>query len=224
MNEIVDYYNDIAAEYDNGRFNNTYGSFIDHEERRWLNLMSDREEFGRTLEIACGTGRLTEYAHVGIDASREMLAIAKKKHPGKQFLEADAREIPLPAESFDTIYSFHLMMHLPKADIMQIISEAHRLLKPGGRLIFDIPSRKRRKLLRKDRGASWHGSTSLSVKEIEAMADGMFGLEGVFGILFLPIHKMPKRLRKSFQAIDESLCRSRLKEYSSYLLIELRKS
>jgi len=223
-NNVVEYYNRIATEYDNDRFNNTYGKFIDAEERSLLlNLGAGTDLFGKTLEIACGTGRLTEFASVGLDGSSEMLSIAKQKYPQKEFIFSDARKINMSDESFNTIFSFHLLMHLQTSDIQEIIKECYRLLKPGGRLIFDIPSQKRRNFLRKDNSQGWHGATSMSIVQIEDLSKENFRVNSVNGILFLPIHHISKKFRYRLLGFDKFLCKSMLKEYSSYLLFELIK-
>jgi hypothetical protein len=35
--KIIEYYNQLASEYDENRFGNSYGQFIDFQERRILN-------------------------------------------------------------------------------------------------------------------------------------------------------------------------------------------
>src|SRR5918994_4953336 len=55
----------------------------------------------RVLDIGCGTGRLSvalaEHARAkvwGVDASAEMLAVAKEKVPGVAFKQAHAESLP----------------------------------------------------------------------------------------------------------------------------------
>ena len=82
MNQIVEYYDEIAPSYDEDRFNNTYGRFIDTQERKILEqLLSDQELI--IMDLACGSGRLLRYAGIGLDASTEMLQLAKNKFPEK---------------------------------------------------------------------------------------------------------------------------------------------
>lgn len=76
-NEVVAYYDDIADTYDESRFGNSYGEFIDAEERMILDQVFPSDKREKRLEIACGTGRLTNYATYGLDASGEMLAHAE---------------------------------------------------------------------------------------------------------------------------------------------------
>ena len=158
--KIIDYYNNLAPTYDENRFDNTYGHFIDSEERHVLNRLLTGKE-NKVLEIACGTGRLLDYAGYGIDASEKMLTIARQKFPKKDLQQSLGQSTPFNDAYFDAVYSFHLMMHLEQEDIYGIIKESHRILKPKGRLIFDIPSLSRRKLFGREHGNGWHGNTAL---------------------------------------------------------------
>ena len=65
---------------------------------------------GSALDVACGSGKLTaELARiagphsrvVGLDFSPEMLAIAGREHPGIEFMEGDALQLPFADASFD---------------------------------------------------------------------------------------------------------------------------
>jgi ubiquinone/menaquinone biosynthesis C-methylase UbiE len=217
--EIVTYYNELAKKYDQDRFGNSYGKFIDKQERNVLNKLLNNKN-AVVLDLACGSGRLLNFAAIGVDASAEMIAVAKPKFPEKEFYVADADAIPLLQNSIDAIISFHLFMHLDCDKIDGILTEASRVLKQNGRLIFDIPSKKRRQLFNyKSRG--WHGASSMSLKDLNEL--GGFEVKRTFGILFLPIHRFPKVLRPLFTKIDMFLAQSFLKEFSSYLIIELVK-
>lgn len=219
MNEIVHYYNDLAKTYDQDRFDNSYGKFIDSQERKILNkLLINQDE--QILDLACGTGRLLNYASIGVDASAEMIAVAKRKFPEKTFLQNEADTINLAENSVDTIISFHFFMHLDQNKINQVLAESNRILKKNGRIIFDIPSRKRRNLLGYKK-ADWHGASSLNISDLKANPD--FVVKKTYGLLFFPIHRFPVFCRKFFVKLDSFLANSFLKEYSSYLIIVLEK-
>jgi len=221
MNQVIQYYDKIAASYDVGRFGNSYGQFIDTQERKVLNhLAVGQNEF--VLDLACGSGRLLAYADMGLDASTEMLKLANEKFPGKPTLHADADAIPLSSASLDAVISFHFFMHLDRPRIEKILCEIHRVLKGGGRFIFDIPSGRRRKLLGYSAN-TWHGAYSATLEEMNEMVHDKFILKSTHGLLLLPLHRSPKRLRKFFLWLDYHSANSFLKEYSSYLIIELRK-
>jgi SAM-dependent methyltransferase len=220
MSEIINYYDNLAVNYDSDRFANSYGKFIDHQERKILDkLLSKKDEL--VLDLACGSGRLLNYADFGVDGSQEMIKIAKEKYPDKEIFYSDAEKLPFEINSIDTIISFHFFMHLDKEKMIKILSECSRVLRPGGRLIFDIPSSGRRKLIRYSK-EGWHGKFSLSADEIlEMNAD--FDIKSSFGFLIFPIHRFPKKQRMAFLAPDFLLANSFLKKYSSYHVYEMIK-
>jgi ubiquinone/menaquinone biosynthesis C-methylase UbiE len=220
--EVVSYYDTIAQDYDESRFNNSYGRFIDMQERRILDQLIDTSKKTLRLEVACGTGRLTNYATHGLDASSEMMRLARERHPEVEFRQASATETGFPDEMFDIVYSFHLLMHLDEDTIRQIFQEVYRILKPGGRFIFDIPSKKRRHLLH-HRQASWHGGTALSTDDVRQLASEAFCVHRHYGVMLLPVHQLPVRLRKPLQRTDYAMANGWLREYSSYLVFELQK-
>jgi demethylmenaquinone methyltransferase/2-methoxy-6-polyprenyl-1,4-benzoquinol methylase len=65
---------------------------------------------GSALDVACGSGKLTAELGraagdagrvVGLDFSPEMLAIARRDHPGLEFMEGDALNLPFDDRAFD---------------------------------------------------------------------------------------------------------------------------
>ena len=65
---------------------------------------------GSALDVACGSGKLTaELAKlarpggrvVGLDFSPQMLEVARRHHPGIEFIEGDALKLPFEDASFD---------------------------------------------------------------------------------------------------------------------------
>ena len=220
MDEIIHYYNDLAEIYDEDRFNNSYGKYIDSQERVILNkLLNNSGEI--ILDLACGSGRLLNYANIGVDASSKMLEISKAKFPAKEIYLCAAENIPLDNNSVDTIISFHFFMHLDQPSIDKILKECYRILKPNGRIIFDIPSKKRRVLLRY-KSTGWHGAHSSTIAALNQNSN--FNVNQAYGVLFLPIHRFPEFARKLFLKIDLILGNSILKEYCSYIIVEYQKN
>lgn len=97
------------------------------------------------LEIACGTGRVTSYLSeafpqssiTATDLNNDMISYATKrtKLSNVQWQTADAQELPFADESFDLVicqFGFMFMPDKPKA-----FSEAYRVLKPNGHLLFN---------------------------------------------------------------------------------------
>lgn len=107
------------------------------------------------LDIGCGTGDLTLAAKgragakgrvCGVDASPEMIQAARGKAARAgydvEFRLEPVEKLTLPDRSFDVVVSSLMMHHLPEELKREGLTEVHRVLKPGGRLIvvdFDRP-------------------------------------------------------------------------------------
>jgi len=96
----------------------------------------------RVLDVATGPGYVAAAAVrrgasvVGIDFSEAMLAEARGHHPGIDFRSGDAEALPFPEASFDAVVMSFGLLHLARPD--QALAEAHRVLRPGGRLAFTV--------------------------------------------------------------------------------------
>ena len=94
---------------------------------------------GIALDAACGTGRHTEYlaslGHtvIGVDTSREMLALARAKVPDGTFHEADLHGLPLADDSVDLVVCAIALSHV--ADLAPALTELVRVLRPSGHLV-----------------------------------------------------------------------------------------
>lgn len=97
----------------------------------------------RVLEVGCGDGRITLAlsgecsAIVGVDLSDKLIAQAQKRiqdgATNIEFQVMDAERLTFADESFDVIlFPWVLQM---VSDSARALSEAHRVLKPGGRLM-----------------------------------------------------------------------------------------
>jgi SAM-dependent methyltransferase len=174
------------------------------------------------LDLGCGTGRFLEFANYGVDISPEMIRVAKTKFQEKQICEGSVSSIPFPNRYFDVIYCLHVIMHLNKDITESFLEETHKKLKPKGRLVFDFPSKKRRKTVNY-KAKNWHAANQFSIEEIIKISEPNWKLIKYNGILFFPIHRFPNFIRPLFLFIDNFLCHSFLKDYASYIIIELEK-
>lgn len=84
----------------------------------------------RTLDVACGTGFLTQHLQgeiVGLDASEAMIELAEQRVPGAAFLVGDALDLPFDDQSFDRIFTGHFYGHLEDEDRRRFLAEARRV-------------------------------------------------------------------------------------------------
>jgi ubiquinone/menaquinone biosynthesis C-methylase UbiE len=99
----------------------------------------------RTLDLGCGPGAFADLFdgddYVGADLNARYIDHARR-HCRGTFLVSDARRVDLPDGRFDQVLIFGLLHHLSDPDVRAVLSEARRLLVPGGRLlaIEDIPA------------------------------------------------------------------------------------
>jgi len=104
----------------------------------------------RVLDVACGTGLITRLAAApvgangsvaGLDVNAGMLAVARSLAPSNaapvRWYESSAESMPIPDESFDVVLCQLGLQFV--ADRRAALKEMHRVLAPGGRLVFNVP-------------------------------------------------------------------------------------
>jgi ubiquinone/menaquinone biosynthesis C-methylase UbiE len=222
VNEVHEYYESCAKNYNSLRFKNSYGAFLHSQERKYLVKELDIKLVDKTLDLCCGTGRFMEFANYGVDQSNQMISEAKTEHPSKNYFVVDAEAIPFDDRSLNQVYCIHAIMHLSKDKTVKVLNEVNRVLVNQGILIIDFPSKRRRSIFKRKRHG-WHGSNDYSIKELMTIVEPKWKLNSYQGILFFPIHRLPVWIRKYFAYVDSILCSSIFKEYSSYLIVTLEK-
>jgi demethylmenaquinone methyltransferase/2-methoxy-6-polyprenyl-1,4-benzoquinol methylase len=94
------------------------------------------------LDVACGTGRLTEELAraagaqgrvVGVDFSPRMLQEARRRRPKLEWVEGDALSLPFPRASFDAATIAFGLRNLARPE--RGLVEMARVVRPGGRLV-----------------------------------------------------------------------------------------
>jgi len=51
----------------------------------------------------------------------------------------DGRTLPFAADYADEIQTIHFVEHVPRNDVDNMIMDWHRVLKPGGKLVIEVP-------------------------------------------------------------------------------------
>lgn len=149
--EIRDAYRDegVAREYIGRRFQEPLGALLHDRQVAAVRGVLRRTSPGRVLELAPGPARLTvdlagDIGRLGtaVDASLQMLEEARRRlraaqaDGGWKFVQADAFNLPLGGP-FDLVYTFRLIRHFGDEDRRRIYRQLHRVMRPGGRLVFD---------------------------------------------------------------------------------------
>jgi len=103
------------------------------------------------LAIGCGVGRVEKYLAPlvselwAIDVSGEMIRLAGERLAGLsnvRLREVGNRDFlsAFEAERFDLVFSLLVLQHLEREDAFLYLRDAHRVLKPGGRLFTQFPN------------------------------------------------------------------------------------
>jgi ubiquinone/menaquinone biosynthesis C-methylase UbiE len=132
MNEKnLDFFEAIAPERDKWKKKNSY--YWEDVEKLCSFLIPENST---VLEIGCGTGDLLAYINarkkVGIDYSRNMIGIAKKKYPGINFMAMEAGNLNFK-EKFDYVILSNLIGYLE--DIQKVFAELKKVCHPHSKVI-----------------------------------------------------------------------------------------
>ena len=107
----------------------------------------------RVVDFGCGSGGNTVLlanrgAELwGVDISADLIRLAQRRLAvngragGAQFVVGSAHDLPFPDGSVDVLLGIAILHHL---DLALVAKEVHRVLRPGGRAIFQEPVRNSR--------------------------------------------------------------------------------
>lgn len=134
------------SEYHSLAFTSESYSFVHRvrsrlEARRLLRYCEEMPPGARVLDVGCGDGfhlgLLREYGDVtwkieGIDLDARAVAAARAR--GLDAHLGDLADVDLPANSYDVVYTLQTIEHVAHPE--RFLTDIHRLLKPGGRLVI----------------------------------------------------------------------------------------
>jgi SAM-dependent methyltransferase len=113
-------------------------------ERRRALLLGAARPGERVLDLGCGAGRFVAALRdaganpVGVEIAEAALERARRNAPGAdlRLVEPDG-SLPLEHGSVDLVWCSEVLEHV--ADTEQLLLEARRVLRPGGRLLITVP-------------------------------------------------------------------------------------
>ena len=160
----------MASTFDAKRFGGPIGRILLEDQERVLAEFLGDVSGRRILDMATGTGRaalaLARRGAIvtGVDASREMLTVARARAEDAglsiTFAEGDAHALTFPDRGFDDVVCLRMLMHVP--DWRRALGELCRVSR--GRLVFDYPSLASAAALQ----AVWRRAVLLTGRQVEA--------------------------------------------------------
>ncbi len=97
---------------------------------------------GLVCDLGCGPGHLAHYLHqrgvqvCGIDLSPEMVKEARKRFPGVPYEVGSMVGLAVEDNAWAGIAAFYSLIHIPREELVAVLRELYRVLKPGGWLLF----------------------------------------------------------------------------------------
>ena len=107
-----------------------------------------RRHFGRGARLVhagCGGGQVDQGLHerlriTALDISPDALRLYQQNNPtAQQIQHGDILALPYGDASFDGYYSLGVIEHFTESEIARILAEAHRVLRPRGRIVLFWP-------------------------------------------------------------------------------------
>ena len=150
-------------------------------------VIKEEVPFGRkVLDLGCGTGELCgefcEANYIGVDISEAYIQYAKQKNPGYKFETMNAASLDFPDAAFDVVLISGVLHHCA-ADVAQaILSEAKRVLLPGGKVVAweDVPTRGNINLIGKAVQKLDEGEHILNAEGYSRLFEKFFGIQKTY--------------------------------------------
>jgi SAM-dependent methyltransferase len=104
--------------------------------------LSDAAEPGVICDLGCGPGHVGRYLHdlgmrvVGVDLSAGQLEQARRLNPEIEFRQGDMRALDVPDGAWSGIAAFYSIIHVPRGEVVDVLRELRRVLRPGGWLLL----------------------------------------------------------------------------------------
>lgn len=133
IQKTIEAYNKIAEEYCKKTEKEGDRDFQTKMLDRTLDLLRTQPK-PRVIDLGCGDGRDTHYLKkngadvVGIDLSRNMIQLARKKYSENAFIHSDMRDTVFPEDTFHGAWASASLTNIPKEELSSVEKEVYRIL------------------------------------------------------------------------------------------------
>lgn len=116
--------------------------------RRLVRRHFPRDRGAAIFELGCGHGAFLHVLHCegytnvrGVDGSPEQITAAQRLGiDGVSLGDVMEALMQIPDGSLDLLIAFDLIEHFTKDELLRLVDEAHRVLRPDGRWIVHVPN------------------------------------------------------------------------------------
>lgn len=185
-NEVRDSYDQVAGEY-------VARIFHELEHKPLDRVLLDRfagevRGLGIVCDLGCGPGHVARYLHkrgvhvMGIDLSPRMVEQARQLNKGIEFQQGDMSSLDVEDEAWGGIAAFYSIVHIPRAEVIPVLREFRRVLRPNGLLLL-----------------SFHQG-----QEVRHV-DDLWGEKVALDFVFFQLHEVEDYLKAAGFEIEESI-------------------
>lgn len=143
--ETIEVYNELGAEY---------ADKIAHVRLSQLQEFIDMLPYGAlVLDAGCAAGRDSAILRgagldvVGIDLSKSLLQLAYERVLGVEFHLMDARRLYFKNNTFHGIWAHAMLLNMRRIEILGVLQEFYRVIKPGGICVVGVKKGEGEKLI-----------------------------------------------------------------------------
>ncbi|HJN80381.1 MAG: class I SAM-dependent methyltransferase [Phycisphaerales bacterium] len=215
---VQEIYSDIADSYDEWREENPRGRLVsDHDIHMFNSIFPKELGDGEVLEIGAGTGRFTlpvlerGVAFTATDVNESMLESLKVKVEECGFADkckvqtADIFNLDFDDSSFGFIFTLHVIPRFQSlSDQVAAIKEIARVLKPGGRLLFNYSNRTSLYGLLRKKHVAKHSEIKAALKDANMR---IVTMRGKWLMSRLLVNRLPLFLGKLVGLTDRAMSR-----------------
>jgi 2-polyprenyl-3-methyl-5-hydroxy-6-metoxy-1,4-benzoquinol methylase len=140
LHELQASYDEVAEEYGGRIFTELEQKPLD---RALLDRFAEQVRLlGMVCDMGCGPGQVARYLHeqgvgvLGIDASVGMVEQARRLNPGLAFRQGTMSALAVADEMWGGIVAFYSIIHIPRQEVVAVLREWRRVLRPGGLLLL----------------------------------------------------------------------------------------
>jgi SAM-dependent methyltransferase len=142
ISDVQSSYDRVADEYTRRIFEE-----LDHKplDRQQLDRFAEKvQAIGPACDMGCGPGHVARYLQarglqvIGVDLSPAMISVARKLNPGIEFRQGDMRSLDVEDGAWGGIAAFYSLIHIPQPELMEVLGELKRVLRPGGLLLLAL--------------------------------------------------------------------------------------